>query len=103
MSGISPIRGNKMKEDKKKITALGLARLFAIAGKQKNEGTYEIVEDTYIDVKSEPMGVLMGVVIGDTVYLTCDDMSVRVDEEIGEINAHFRLKGEHIGFCKFWL
>lgn len=88
-----------MKEDKKKITTMGLARLFAIAAKQKSEGTYGIDEDTYIIVRSETMSVS----IGDRVYLLCDEINIRVDEELREVIAHLRLREEHIGFCRFWL
>ena len=88
-----------MQEDKKKITTAGLARLFAIAGKQKKEGTYEIVENTYFVVGAKDVTVH----IDELVYMVCDDMNIRVDEELGEVIAHLELKGEHTGFCRFWL
>lgn len=88
-----------MQENKKKISTVGLARLIAIAGKQKEEGTYEIVEGTRFVVRGENVTIH----IDELVYLECDRMNIRVDEELGEVLVHLRLKEEHIGFCRFWL
>lgn len=88
-----------MQEDKKKITTVGLARLIAIAGKQKKEGMYEIVEGTLFVVKADTVTIH----IDELVYMVCDEMHIRVDEELGEVLVHLKLKNEHIGFCRFWL